>query len=300
MDRRTLAHQIGTDVDRVAPLLARILLIRAIWGVRRGGNSRYNHNGLRVAKDVISNCGRAGELAATGATTQELARALAPTHDVDRDLTTAIDAAESLRGALRREETEYADYRKYTDPDGYHDRSLAKEAATAWEKERRDVDAAVGWMPKNLGNGMTGSFLLDRAIDRVFRRGFFYQIRYELFADEPERVWQRRIASVLLDAAHMAVKRGRGIAVESLADHVRTSRQMLAEATPSRWAQQAASRLEEAAVPVFTRQEPLTADKVTAIRLAALCLAHEPEARRITTLGDAFCNIFVGITVFAS
>ncbi|WP_433264675.1 hypothetical protein ACQPZF_35740 [Actinosynnema sp. CS-041913] len=54
------------------------------------------------------------------------------------------------------------------------------------------------------------------------------------------------------------------------------------------------------AVPIFTRQEPLTADKVAAIRLAALCLAHEPEARRITALGDAFRRIFVGITVLAS
>ncbi len=299
MDRRTLAHQIGTDVNRVAPLLARILLIRAIWGVRRGRNDRYNYNGLLVAKDVISTCGRAGELTTAGATTQALARALAPTHNADRDLTRAINAAESLSGALRREQAGYADYRKYTEPDGYHDSSRVMEASTAWEKERRNVNAAVGRIP-NFGNGETGSVLLDRAIDSVFRRGFFYQIRYGLFTYEPERVWQRRIASVLLDAAHTVVKRGCGIAVESLADDVRTSRQMLAEATPSRWAQQAASHLEEAAVPVFTRQEPLTADKVTAIRLAALCLAHEPEPRRDTTLGDAFCNIFVGITVLAS
>lgn len=292
IDRRMLARHIGADVDRAAPLLARVLLIREIRGIRYRGD-----NSLRVAMDMITDCGCAGELAAAGATTRELARALAPTHDVDRDLTTAIAAVKGLNWALQGEANSYANYSMCTAPDVHHVRSRVDQAGKEWDKARRKVRAAVERVPANLGNGEIGSRLLDRAVYRAFRPGLLTQIRYYHFGHEPERAWRRRVAKEFLDAARVAMKRGRVAAVESLADNVRAIRQALIEATPRAWARQAASHLEETAVPVLTRQEPLTANKVTAIRLAALCLAHEPEARRITALGDAFCNIFVGITV---
>ena len=293
IDRRTLACHIGADVDRAAPLLARILLVRAIRDILDG----HDRGSLWVADDMISGCRGAGELAVAGATTRELARALAPAHDVDRDLTTAIAAVEHLNWSLKAEKNAYADYSLVTDPDNSHiDPERSDETWTRWQGHKDRVGNAVGGLPADLGDGKVGSLLLDRAIDRVFKRGLFYGIRW-VFAGEPERMWRRRVAKVLLDAARVGLIRGRAAATGSLADDVRGGRRVLVEATSSAWARQAASRLEEIAVPVFTRQEPLTADKVTAIRLAALCLAHESRAARITAAGEAFRDIVVGITL---
>ncbi len=61
-----------------------------------------------------------------------------------------------------------------------------------------------------------------------------------------------------------------------------------------------AGRLEEIAVPIFTRQERFGSDKAAAIRLTALCLAGE-EA--LSTLGDdtdlraTFQEIAAGVTL---
>ncbi|MCP9977385.1 hypothetical protein [Actinomadura madurae] len=53
-------------------------------------------------------------------------------------------------------------------------------------------------------------------------------------------------------------------------------------------------RLEEVAIPVLTEREPLTAGKITAIRLAALCLACEVDGARTA---DPFRGIVTGITL---
>jgi hypothetical protein len=46
-----------------------------------------------------------------------------------------------------------------------------------------------------------------------------------------------------------------------------------------------------------TRQEPLTADTATAIRLAALCLAAEADAISGDTAGNTYREIAAGITL---
>jgi hypothetical protein len=45
------------------------------------------------------------------------------------------------------------------------------------------------------------------------------------------------------------------------------------------------------------RQQPLTTDTATAIRLAALCLAAEADAREANQLGDTFREIAAGVTL---
>ncbi|KAB2350304.1 hypothetical protein [Actinomadura rudentiformis] len=293
IDRRTLARHIGADVDRVAPLLARILLVRAIGDIL-GGRDR---EALWVAVDVISDCEGGGEFAVAGATTRALAGALAPAHDVDRDLTTAVTAVKQLNWTLKAEKNAYARYSVVTDPDNsYIDPEQSDETWTRWQEYKRGVDDAVGGLPADLGRGEVQSLLLDRAIDRVFERGLLYSIRY-VFAGEPEGMWRCQVAKILLDAARVGLIRGRAGTVESLADDVHAGRRALVEATSSAWAREAANHLVEIAVPVATREEPLTADKVTAIRLAALCLAHESQAARMTAAGDAFRDVVVGITL---
>jgi hypothetical protein len=68
-----------------------------------------------------------------------------------------------------------------------------------------------------------------------------------------------------------------------------------ASASPSqRWLATLAVRLEQHAATVFSRAEPITAEKATAIRLAALCLAQEEGMREV---GHMFRHIAAGITL---
>jgi hypothetical protein len=65
----------------------------------------------------------------------------------------------------------------------------------------------------------------------------------------------------------------------------------------SPWAYQVVSNLEKTALPIFTRQQRLTSDTATALRLAALCLAAEADARDANQLGDTFREIAAGVTL---
>ncbi|MDL4820062.1 hypothetical protein [Actinomadura opuntiae] len=291
IDRRTLARHIAADVDRAAPLLARILLVRAVSNIRhhRGGHA------LWVAKDIAADCGT--ELQAAGGTTRELARALVPGHDADRDLTPAIAATRRLSHTISSEDAAYARYSMATDPDISIDNKRAGRLGSEWDEQRGHLREARHAMPAGLGSGKTGSVLLDRALDRVFERGMFYQARHYLFSREPERQWRRRVADVLHAAACAKLDRGNQAAIGDLAVNLRDGRRALDGTAPSAWAQQAVSRLEAIATPVFTQQEPLTPRKATAIRLLALCLAREAEAARAPTPGDPFRGVAVGITL---
>jgi NACHT domain len=66
---------------------------------------------------------------------------------------------------------------------------------------------------------------------------------------------------------------------------------------PSAWACLAAVAVERAAGPVFERREPLTPDVVSAIRLAALCLAAEVTDRQEAALCRRFRALAAGITL---
>lgn len=124
---------------------------------------------------------------------------------------------------------------------------------------------------------------LSRSLDRVFQsakpsdwlREFF-----EVFTEVTRSPELTRVASL-----------------DALANNVRSGRKALIEATSTRWTQRVTSRLEENALPVFNRQLPLTANKATAIRLAALCLAAEADVHCPSPVGDTFRNIATGITL---
>jgi hypothetical protein len=291
IDRQALARHIAADVDRAAPLLARILLVRAVSDLRhhRGGHA------LWVAKDMAADCG--AELQTAGATTRELARALVPGHDADRDLTPAIAATRQLSHAISGEDAAYARYSMATDPDISIDKKRARELGNAWDEHREHLREARQGMPAGLGSGKTGSVLLDRALDRVFNRGMYYQARHYLFSREPERQWRHRVAGVLHAAACAELDRGNAAAIGDLAVNIADGRRALDGTAPSAWARQAVSRLEAIASPVFAQQEPLTPRKATAIRLLALCLAREAEASRAPTPGTPFRAVAIGITL---
>ncbi|NDU74813.1 hypothetical protein GWI34_19595 [Actinomadura sp. DSM 109109] len=291
IDRGAMARHVAADVDRAAPLLARVLLVRSVLDIRhhRGGDA------LWVAKDVAADCGP--ELAVAGATTRELARVLAPGHDAHRDLTPAIAATRRLSQAIRSEGAAYARYSLATDPDISIDKERAGALGGEWDEQRGHLRQVRHGMPAGLGSGRTGSLLLDRALDRVFRRGLYFQVRHYLFSREPERQWRHRVAGVLQAAACGRLDRANAAAAADLDLNIRDGRRALDGTTPSAWAQRAVSHLEAIAPPVLARQEPLTPGKATAIRLLALCLAREVEGARRSATGDPFRGVAVGITL---
>ncbi|MFB4306374.1 hypothetical protein [Actinomadura sp. GTD37] len=248
-----------------------------------------------MAKDMAADCGE--EIEAAGAATRELARALVPDHDAGRDLTPAIAGTSRLSSVVTSEDAAYARYSMATDPDISIDKERVGRLGTEWDEERGNVRDAFRGLPTDLGTGRTGSLLLDRALDRVFKRGLYYQARHYLFSGEPEREWRRRVAGVLIDAARVRLDRGNAAATGDLSRNVRDGRRALGGTAPSAWAGRAASRLEETAIPVLTGREPVTPGKVTAIRLAALCLAGEADAARVPAAGDPFRGLVAGITL---
>ncbi|MFD9944851.1 hypothetical protein ACFWYW_39555 [Nonomuraea sp. NPDC059023] len=289
--RRTLAHHIAADVDRAAPLLARILLIRAIWNIR---HHRGEH-GLWVAGDMVDDC--RSELERASTTTRDLARALVPDHDVDRDLTAATDAVDRLRAATRRAGNAHSAFSLAADPDICHDEQRIGDLAAQWHDERDHAVDAVQGLPDDLGIGEVGSRLLERALDRVFRRSLYYEIGHHMFSQAPERAWRRRVAGVLCKAARVRPARCQAAATGDLASKIRDGRKVLDSMTARSWARHAARRLEGIAIPVFTGQQPLTAVKATAIRLTALCLADEFVPGRNSAPDDPFGDIMIRITM---
>jgi hypothetical protein len=69
------------------------------------------------------------------------------------------------------------------------------------------------------------------------------------------------------------------------------------DAARNKWASTVAGRLEEIALPVVTRREPIMADTASAIRIAALCLAVEADKGGSILAGDAYRQIAAGITL---
>src|ERR1700677_926896 len=63
------------------------------------------------------------------------------------------------------------------------------------------------------------------------------------------------------------------------------------------WPMSVAEHLTEDASPVFSRYEPPTAERATAIRVAALCLAGEADGKGREDLGDTFRQLAAGITL---
>ena len=87
---------------------------------------------------------------------------------------------------------------------------------------------------------------------------------------------------------------------QGLADAVQVFREtpvMYGSKEEPTWAANVSRRLELAALPIFNRQQRLTRNAATSIRLAALCLGAEADARNQHESGEAFRKIAAGVTL---
>ncbi|MGH3916672.1 MAG: hypothetical protein ACRDTC_25150, partial [Pseudonocardiaceae bacterium] len=132
---------------------------------------------------------------------------------------------------------------------------------------------------------------LTHALTRVLRRY------------PPMATWPAEFAQVFIDETGIA-QAHHVVSPDTLADKIHSGSQALVnllgpveDAAPLPWVHLVTKNLQEAALPIFTRQQPLTKDSATAIRLGALCLAAEADTRKADQLGDTFREIAAGVTL---
>ncbi|MEV6606235.1 NACHT domain-containing protein [Kutzneria sp. NPDC051319] len=184
-------------------------------------------------------------------------------------------------------------------------RVLERGAALARElvAELPPVLAAVFALPKALDNTATP----DRPMGRMLSNLFDW-----LFSDATPHNWSARFAEWLCAASRLpepiipspdllipmaTAARKDMIALYHATDGDDEDEEQDSDSGPSAWSCLAAVALERVAGPVFERREPLADDTVSAIRLAALCLAGEVTDPREVELGRRFRALAAGVTL---
>ncbi|MGH3912041.1 MAG: NACHT domain-containing protein [Pseudonocardiaceae bacterium] len=261
---RVLDLDCALDVARdVACLLAR---------ARARSLHRHRHRHRELARDLARDLDRelalardrARDLGRACVLTRPLARDHAHTLDLDRDLVLTRDLDRDLALVLLR--------------------ALALDLARA-----RDLD-------RDLARDLARD--LEDIRSRVMGRALASVLAGPLHRNASVTMWPAEFAREFVNVAGVA-KADYIVAPDTLADRVRSGHQGLTDLLgwPDPWTHQVARNLQEIALPVFSRQQPLTTETATAIRLAALCLAVEADIRQAHQLGDTFREIAAGVTL---
>jgi energy-coupling factor transporter ATP-binding protein EcfA2 len=271
-----LARHVNQDIERAMPTLSRLLLLRSVVRLRTlivvmgAGRDRTRDRGrdrelsreLALAHALDREIDRVRDL------NPELARALGLTldHELDRDLKRAIDLTRDLERDLNR-----------TDP--------RKRTATRTLSQTRALDR-VRTLNRDLVLGTALSHAIEQVLSHSFTAG-----------------WPAMFAQAFIERT--GISEGPCVvSLDGLADKVHGGQRELLDllgpvkfqdAAP--WAYHVVNRLEETALPVVTRQVPMTPDTATALRLAALGLATEADVRDAKELGDTFREIAAGVTL---
>jgi NACHT domain len=228
---------------------------------------------------------------------RDLARDLdqARTLGIDRDLdvSRALDLSRALALALHRDREHQCplDVDVDVDPDPDLDRDL--NLADNLGRIRGDPALPPSRL-LNLALGIRCSRVMGSALSQALT---------EALRGKPASNWPIEFSKVF---AHVVGLSGNNYLVspDTLAQRLTHATQTLAatqssqgSTSESSWAAIVSRRLQQAAFPVFNRQEQLTRDAATSIRLAALCLAVEADALHHSGLGEDFRKIAAGITL---
>ncbi len=150
-------------------------------------------------------------------------------------------------------------------------------------------------------------FALDLDLEdfraRITGNALVHALTRVLHRNTSTATWPAEFAQEFINETGVA-KAHYVVSPDALVDKVQSGQQALVNilepqdgAASLPWAHQVAINLQETALPIFIRQQPLTVDNATAIRLAALCLAAEADAREASQLGNTFREIAAGVTL---
>jgi hypothetical protein len=257
IDDETLASHVATDLTQSTPTLARLLLLRSLITSRALARTRTRARARTLART------RTRDRARTLALDLDRARDL----DLDLDLDRALDLARAL--ALAR------------------DRDLARALALALA-----LDRALARGLAHYRDFVSDHIVMGKALSRALAdTSYPKDLALSAWLDGFTRAFR---AQTGIGGAALVVS------LDTLADSLRMGRERLLavpEAARSNWANDVAGRLEEIALPVVDRREPVTAEIATAIRIAALCLAAEADDDGLPGAGDAYRHVAAGVTL---
>lgn len=220
------------------------------------------------------------------ALTLDVNRNLDRDRDLTRDLTRALDLTRDLEHA----------------PDRVRDlglaRGLARARARARDRARdRDLD---------LARDLTLDLARNRALasphsrTAVMGTALANALTRSLQKGRPTRDWFHQFTQAFVDETRITTGSW-SVSLDTLSDNVRRSRewfQSLSSLAPPTWPHdEVAARLEKQAVPIFGLEQPLSAEVATAVRLAALCLAAEADAKGEGLIGDGYREVAAGVTL---
>ncbi|MGH3695748.1 MAG: NACHT domain-containing protein [Pseudonocardiaceae bacterium] len=329
IDARTLVSYVEDDIPRSITTLIRLLLLRSVITIRvfaRHLAPNRNHDRDRALTHALARAlthaldhdhGRA----LTHALVLDFDRDLAPAPVLDLDPDPELDRALSLDLALGLDRDRDLDVTRALGLARDLDRDLTRDLTRARNLARDlalDLDRALDLtraldvaLDRTLdrardvprAHDATRARVLDDIRARFMGSALAHALTRALHRYPSTSHWPAEFAQEFIAATGIAKTRY-VVSLDTLADKVQGGQQDLvnllgptdrAESLP--WAHQAAINLQETALPVFARQRPLTKDTATSIRLAALCLAAEADARKANQLGDTFREIAAGVTL---
>ncbi|MDN3351493.1 NACHT domain-containing protein [Actinomadura sp. DC4] len=310
------ADFLPTELRRSIPILVRakvvVALVRGVFGADQSRS-------LGRALERAANLDRVFGISRHGSLAHELDHALNHSPGLDvrsaRTLVRALDYAISMDQAVS---CTYADPDVSSAFDGITVRIAAVGVALS-QAPHFDLLRPLVLDLDHILDGLIERILeLDRIVgvdaillvDRVFSRpeiddlegsvGFaFARAAREASQYGSTHPSMTRFCSALVNTSRLAWG-GYYISSDGLAGLVRAAvselRSLPCESPSQRWAFDITQRFQDLAVNVFSRRVKLTAERGTAIRVAALCLAVEADLVAGEDIGDMFRQVAAGVT----
>lgn len=289
IDTTTLVQHVNSDIERSVPTLTQLLLLRAIVAVRS----------LARGLDLLPSLDHALDHARDHAF--DLSRTLNHVHHLNHalDLRPALNHVHDLNDALDRT-------RRNCDRALDLARTLTRDLVHTLNGDlARTCDLALTRhlaLTHHLVLALDLDLPFDHTLDLVMGSALSYALAHVLRQDTPSVTWPAEFSRAFIEQTVIA-KAGYIVSPDTLTDELRSGQNALLEClgpsrevTPPSWAYQITNGLEEIFSPIFSRQQPLTADTATALRLTSLCLAAEAGARAANHISDTFCGIAAGVT----
>lgn len=298
IDAATIAHHVDEDIKRSPFALIRLVLMHATTALKAVIGVIVPARALNLDLVLALDLDRDLNLA--------LNRAHAPNRDLARALDGARARALALDHYLALNRDRVRDVARSVDLDLDRVRDRVRDVA-------RDIEVARS-LDRSLDLNRDLARALDRDLDYALNLDHYFDpnlvVGYAL-SDALTRVLRHGTsASVLTEFSRALVETTRivgatyVISLDTLADQLRDGRKALTELVgspgnkpPLPWAHQVVTNLEQTGLPVFNRQQPLTPDTATSMRLAALCLAAEADQHNANQLGNTFREIAGGVTL---
>ncbi|WLW56013.1 NACHT domain-containing protein [Streptomyces sp. YU58] len=293
MEPDALARSVANDLGRAGPTLARLLLLRALVAVRllpRGLDTIPTLDAvvedlLDRLHDLVWTLRRAAEL--------EPARARGDQYEV------AFAKADELGAEIRN-----GTWRESADGIVSALLQLLTALLETWRvRDRADAVELILRPGRVLAQEPAADHAFERALEQAMGTALSSAVTHGLRTAAHPNHWNTDFSRKFI-AGTGAKNLSCRVSPDELADLARETSTAFTrllessrEAVPPSWANAVNEDLGRSAPPIFEGRHPLTARAASEVRITALCLAVEAEARDAPDLGAAFRRVALGTTL---